>query len=261
MLEYHFPAYTGLQPRVVEPGGDIAALKGTEVHVKVTPTMTTPAGRVLLEPEASASLAKQEDGTFVTELHRQRFRASTASSWTAPRARRSTPRRVTPSTCCPIIPPSIALAKPGRDTQATPVEEVFAEVRADDDFGVKQVQLFYSVNGGAEKTSNLFGGGKTLQEVTASHTLYLEELGLKPGDFVSYYAKATDNDAVAGGKTATSDIYFVQIRPFRTDYKPAPVDGGRRRWRRRRAAGRTALAAAARDRRGDVQRRARPRRR
>ena len=54
--------------------------------------------------------------------------------------------------------PTVSFAKPGRDTSATPVEEVFAEVRADDDFGVKQVQLFYSVNGGAEKTIPLFGG-------------------------------------------------------------------------------------------------------
>ena len=57
--------------------------------------------------------------------------------------------------------------------------------------------------------------------MSAGHTIYLEELGLKPGDFVSYYAKATDTDAVQGAKTATSDIYFVQIRPFRKDYKPA----------------------------------------
>ena len=42
----------------------------------------------------------------------------------------------------------------------------------------------------------VLGGAKALPEVTASHTLYLEELGLKPGDFVSYYAKAADNDGV-----------------------------------------------------------------
>ena len=54
-------------------------------------------------------------------------------------------------------------------------------MRADDDFGVKQVQMFYSVNGGAEKTITLFGGGKALPEVTASHTIYLEELGLEAG--------------------------------------------------------------------------------
>src|SRR5204863_372755 len=50
--------------------------------------------------------------------------------------------------------------------------------------------------------------------------------GLKPGDFVSYYAKASDNDAVAGSKTTTSDIYFVQIRPFKKDYKAAQSMAG-----------------------------------
>src|SRR5262249_38680515 len=68
---------------------------------------------------------------------------------------------------------------------------------------------------------NLFGGSKALPEVTATHTLYLEEMGLKPGDFVSYYAKAADNDAIAGGKTTTRDIYFGQIKPFRKGYKQA----------------------------------------
>ena len=78
-----------------------------------------------------------------------------------------------------------------------------------------------SVNGGAQKTINLFGGGKTLTEVSAGHTIYLEELDVKPGDFVSYFAKATDNDAVPGPQTSSSDIYFVQVRPFQKDYKQA----------------------------------------
>ena len=124
------------------------------------------------------------------------------------------------------MPPSVSFVKPGRDTTSSPVEDLFVEARADDDFGVKQLQLFYSVNGGAEKTENLFGGAKPLTEVSAGHTIYLEELGLKPGDFVSYFARATDNDGVQGAKTATSDIYFVQIRPFRKDYKPAQSAGG-----------------------------------
>src|SRR5438552_17166961 len=72
----------------------------------------------------------------------------------------------------------------------------------------------------------LFSGSKPLTEVTAGHTIYLEELGLKAGDFVSYYAKASDTDAVQGSKTTTSDIYFVQIRPFKKDYKPAQSQAG-----------------------------------
>ena len=44
-LEYHFPAYTGLPVQKVDAGGDVAALRGTEVWMKVTPTMASPAGR------------------------------------------------------------------------------------------------------------------------------------------------------------------------------------------------------------------------
>src|SRR4030095_16634604 len=44
VLEYHFPAYTGLQPRTVDPGGDVAAVKGTQVRLQITPTSATPGG-------------------------------------------------------------------------------------------------------------------------------------------------------------------------------------------------------------------------
>src|SRR5581483_1390158 len=33
-LEYVFPAYTGLPPQTIENGGDVAALRGTEVRVR-----------------------------------------------------------------------------------------------------------------------------------------------------------------------------------------------------------------------------------
>src|SRR5689334_25272507 len=54
----------------------------------------------------------------------------------------------------------------------------------------------------------------------------MEELGVKPGAFVSYYAKATDNNGVEGPKTTTSDIYFVNVRPRKKDYKAAQSQGG-----------------------------------
>jgi hypothetical protein len=225
VLEYRFPAYTNLEPRTVDPGGDIAAIQGTEVVVKVTPTMATPGGRVLLNETDSAELTRQPDGTLAGS-----FKVTAEGFYRieleGPQAEKVNASPKYTIDLLTDLPPSVALAKPGRDTSSTPVEEVFAEVRADDDFGVKQVQMFYSVNGGPEKTIGLFGGSRTLTEVTASHTIYLEELGLKPGDFVSYYAKASDNDGVQGSKTTTSDIYFVEIRPFRKDFKPAQSMAG-----------------------------------
>ena len=35
-LEYHFPAYTGLAPRKIEDGGDIAVLSGTEMQASAS---------------------------------------------------------------------------------------------------------------------------------------------------------------------------------------------------------------------------------
>ena len=53
-LELHFPAYTGLAPRKIEDGGDLAVLRGTEVRVKVTPTMTARGGQILLHQNVAA---------------------------------------------------------------------------------------------------------------------------------------------------------------------------------------------------------------
>ncbi|HUR34470.1 MAG TPA: DUF4175 family protein, partial [Vicinamibacterales bacterium] len=225
VMEYRFPAYTGLEPRTVDPGGDVAAIKGTDVRLKITPTMATPGGRVILNEKDSLPLTKEADGTFAANfsVKEQGFYKIELEGPAGEKVNAS------PQYTIDVLTdqgPSVHFNKPGRDTNASPVEEVFAEVKADDDYGVKQVDMFYSVNGGAEKTVHLFGGAKALPEVTASHTLYLEELGLKPGDFVSYYAKASDNDLVDGAQTTTSDIYFVQIRPFKKDYKPAQSMAG-----------------------------------
>ncbi|HVW05483.1 MAG TPA: DUF4175 family protein, partial [Vicinamibacterales bacterium] len=225
-LEYVFPSYTGLAPQKVDSGGDVAALRGTQVRVRVKPTMTSPAGRLQLDPGSPSALSTQTDGTLTgsftiaddgyyhVELDGPHGEHVTAS----------------PKFTIDAIddrPPTVTFEKPKRDIRANPLEEVPLQARADDDFGVKQLDLVYSVNGGEEKTVNLYSrGAKSLTEVSAGHTVYLEELGVKPGDFVSYYAKATDTDTVKGPKGATSDIYFIEVRPFSQDFRKAQSQAG-----------------------------------
>ncbi len=220
-LEYHFPSYTGLKPQKIEDGGDIAVLRGTEVRVRAVPTMTTPGGQVVVQKAEPAALTPDAEGALIGKfkvdkdgLYHLEMTASTGDMVKA-----------SPEYTIDVLldaPPTVSIAKPGRDTQASPIEEVFVEARADDDFGVRNLELVYSINGGAEKSIGLFEGQKRMPEVSAGHTFYLEELGLKAGDFVSYYARAVDNDAVQGGKPATSDIYFVRIRPLSKDFRQAP---------------------------------------
>ena len=63
-LEYRFPAYTGLQPRKIEDGGDIAVLRGTEIRVRAVTTMPASGGGVMIDDKTSVPLAVQADGSL-----------------------------------------------------------------------------------------------------------------------------------------------------------------------------------------------------
>jgi hypothetical protein len=224
-LEYRFPAYTGLEPEKIEDGGDIAVLRGTDVKVTITATMKTKGGRIALNDKDTVPLTVEADGTLTAS-----FKADKDGSYhvelDAPNGERVA---ASPQYTIDVLTdraPTVTFARPGRDTSASAIEEVYVEASADDDYGVKDLELVYSVNGGAEKTIPLFNGSKRLPAVSAGHTFYLEELGVKSGDSVSYYARATDNDGVDGGQKASSDLYFVRVRPFDQKFRQAQSQGG-----------------------------------
>jgi hypothetical protein len=222
-LVYRFPAYTGLASRTVEFGGDIAALRGTVVTLRVFPTMLTPGGQLLVDGEA-VELTNEGDGTWTASLTVER-----EGYYEVALARPG--GELVPASPQYMIevlsdqPPSVSFSKPGRDERASPIEEFYLEARADDDYGVSDLLLIYSVNGGPEDTIPLFDG-RPIPEVTAGHTLFLEEFGLEPGDLISYYAQVEDANRGPDSRTAKSDIYFVQIRPFRVDFTQAEQGGG-----------------------------------
>lgn len=216
-LEYHFPRYTGLPAHTDEDGGDIAALRGTRVLVHVTPTIAVAAGGLVVGDD-TVPLAPDADGRWAGELvvgepasYHVVLGAPATSSVTA-----SPDYLIDPLA---DQPPIVVLDRPGRDLAVTNVDEVFAEVRAADDFGLANVELRYRVNGGDEQTVNLTGAAAGQRELVAGHTLYLEELPLQPGDVVAYYARATDRRSTPTPQVGTSDIYFLEIRPFDRIYR------------------------------------------
>jgi hypothetical protein len=222
-LEYRYPEYTRLSPHRVEDGGDIAAVRATRVLVDITPTIATTVGRLVLDGKDTISLTAADSGRLagVITVSRSGFYKVELADAAG---------RYVPASLDYAIDmlddgaPSVSITKPGRDAKVSSLEEVFIEARAEDDFGVQRLELVYSVNGGETKTVGLHGG-RGLKEVSAGHTLYLEEMTLEPGDVISYFARATDADR-AGGKTATTDIYFLEVRPFNREYRQAEQAGG-----------------------------------
>src|SRR5690606_13511053 len=67
-LELHFPSYTGLEPRVIEDGGDVAAPAGTTVRVRATPTLAVEGGRVVLSDGRTVDLAADSAGALVGQF-------------------------------------------------------------------------------------------------------------------------------------------------------------------------------------------------
>jgi hypothetical protein len=224
-LEYRFPAYARLEPQRVEGTGDVTALAGTSVVLSITSTVAVKAARAVVQGEESnpipldvaqgglslsGRMRVARDGFYRVEMQGADGAFATAS-----------PDYVIEMV--PDLPPRVAFERPGRDTQATPIEEVFTQVKAEDDFGVAKMDLVFSLNGGPETEVPLHAA-PVLKEVTASHTFFLEDLSLKPGDFISYYARATDVGSPA--RQATTDIYFLEARPYRRDFRQAEQSGG-----------------------------------
>jgi hypothetical protein len=227
-LEYLFPEYTGLSPQRVEDGGDVAALRGTKVNVVVHPTVRVPGGALSVEGEEPVALSPGENETLFGTLtvardgfYRVELQGFDGAS-----------RPASPDYAIEVLldqPPSVAIVKPGRDSKVSPIEEVFTEIKAADDYGLAKVELVYSVNGTEEKVVPL-SQGRAKKDLVAGHTFFLEDFSLSPGDFISYFARATDTDSFAGRKTVSTDIYFIEARPFDRRYSQAqggmPASGG-----------------------------------
>ncbi len=225
-LTYHYPAHTHLPPRQVVGGGDISAVRGSRVDISITPSIAVAGGNLVLDGREPLTLVKRADGTLATAIELDRdghYRVDLAYGDGLLVA-------ASPNYAIEVLPdgaPSARISAPARDTRVTSVEEPIIEVKAADDLGLGSVELLYSVNGGPEQTVLLHGGSQRPQQLTAGHTLFLEELGLRPGDLIAYYARARDS-ASAGGQQATTDLYFMEVRPFEQSFRQAQGGGAGR---------------------------------
>lgn len=218
-LTLNFPAFTHLPSKVVEDGGDIAALKGTVATILARLSGKVRAARIVFSDGKKVEMRLQ-GADFVGEL-------TVAGNITyyielvsvdGETYRGSNEYDVT---LLEDQPPTVAFDKPGRDKKATNLEEVFTQARAEDDYGVVSMDLHFSVNGGDEKKVNLQQlTRESARSLSGAYTFFLEEYKLKPGDFISYYAKAHD-----ASNEATSDIYFIEVKPFEMEYRQAQQQG------------------------------------
>jgi hypothetical protein len=218
-IEYTYPDYTGLEPRVEEDGGDLYAPAGTSVRLRVRTTKpVTSATMVMLDGTRLPLEAQGPDVAAAT------FRLTDDGSYRVALADHDGLQN--PGETEYFIrtmddrPPDVRILKPASDRKVTPLEEVPIEARAEDDYGLDRFELVYAVRGGAEHAVPLVRSGPATS-ITGVRTLYMEDLKVQPGDFVTYYARARDLGRGKRSVEARSDIFFLEVKPFGEEFTAA----------------------------------------
>lgn len=216
-LTYIYPRYTGRAPRVEEDAlGDIEGLKGSTVTLAVHTTGTTERAELVLDDGRTVALKSAGDGRF-----EGRLALEVDGAYTIRLSDREGKQNKFPEEyrirAVEDEKPYITITDPKQDVRVNAIQEVLVAVTVEDDFGVKDARLRYSVNGGDEQTIPLAEATSSTQtELTGEHLFFLEEYNLQPGDVISYYVEASDHfDREAPEMT---DMYFIEVIPFDLEF-------------------------------------------
>lgn len=217
-VTYHYPKWTGMQPVTEEHGGDLRAIEGTNAELTVRMDRPLRSGQLTLDDGKQITLSGGEGNVYKGSIPMQKDGAYHVAA-----VDQGQPVRLSEDyfiATDKANPPEIAIDRPTGDYRASPIEEVTVGVKAADEFGLNNVSLHYSVNGGPEKTVEL-PQPPGAKNVSGSTTLSLEDFKLIPGDLVSLYATAKDGHA-----EARTDMAFIQADPFEREFSQSQQMGG-----------------------------------
>lgn len=217
-VTYNYPKWTGLKPVAEEHSGDLRALEGTDAKIEIQMDRPLKNGQLALDDGHTVQLTGGAGNKYEAVIHMQKDGAYHVAA-----TEDEQPVRVSEDyfiATDKANPPEISIIRPGGDYRASPIEEVTLGAKAADEFGLSDVHLHYSVNGGADHDVSLLKtpGAKSAD---GTSTLPLEDFKLSPGDLVSVYATARD-----GHSEARTDISFIQVDPFEREFSQSQQSGG-----------------------------------
>ena len=250
-VSYTYPEYTDLSPVVQQGSGDIKAVVGTTAEIRFTTnkaiqkaTFTMKSKKDAAQTEGvgendtastnSIEMTIADGNTLTTTIEVTEDGKYTVDLFCIDEFHNEIPIKYSIK-AIPDKPPEVVVKEPGRDVKATKLEEVEIVAEATDDFGVEELNLKYRIGAGELKEVVLEATGEFAADATdmqsgkkvrsGTYTFYLEEFDIEPGQVISYYAHAVDNNTLTGPSEARSDIYFIEVKPFNRRYEDQePMD-------------------------------------
>jgi hypothetical protein len=159
--------------RKEENAFDIIALKGTVVDVNVTSNQQLKSGQIVFADNKKIAMNPSGDKQVMGKVNVDRtttFRIELTNMDGETYLGLEEFRMEASEDQKPVV----HFVKPGRDYRASNLEEVFTEAKADDDFGIASLEMYFTVNGGKEQKVDLFKSpANAPKEITGTHTFFL----------------------------------------------------------------------------------------
>lgn len=210
VLDYHFPAYTGI-PSFSDSlsYGNIEAYKGSKVQLKIHSNIPLKKAEIVFSNASRKALTPSSDTDFTTLLTIDKD-----EHWhieLEDHLGRKSPPEEKQTRLLADLPPEVRIVFPGEDVNLNQNLLFPLIISADDDFGLANLSLYYQLN-------NQPVSQRIIQSVITGklfNTDYLWDLNflqLFPGDIVSYWAEVYDNSPTPQkGKSAVYKARFPSI--------------------------------------------------
>lgn len=210
VLQYVYPDYTGLQPRKQEGGGDIQALPGTQIQVRLQSNV--PLTRAVLsfgsgqelpmniaEKSLQGEILVMREDTYIIEVEDTH----------------GLKNRRPPRYAIHVLPdqhPIVHLRQPQDDMEVDETTSLQIEYDAEDDFGLQDATLVYLAPDSTEYRVPLRQGHFDQRRVVETFTWDMRQWPLPDGDTVQFYIELYDNDTISGPKKGVSQTLTLRIR-------------------------------------------------
>jgi uncharacterized protein DUF4175 len=208
-LTYRYPAYTGLAQRTV-PGtnGEVSAPAGTEVTLKTRSDREVERAEIVVNGETlplTVTDKRELTGSFVAKKGGSYHFVFYGSGHKALATGPEIPLNVEADT-----PPQVQLLTPAAEIEVDPGQQVTLKYEASDDYGLNGLALVFRTPGAKEETRIPLPREDGRRD-KGTYTWDLGTLKAQPGDRISYYVEAKDNDAVAGPKRGVSRTQVLRV--------------------------------------------------
>jgi hypothetical protein len=219
-----FPAYTSLQPKIVEDIRHVTAVEGTALTLRCRLNKDAASANLVAGEGDSIALAALETAPHtyqasMTLAESKRYKVQLVD-------REGRTNQADAEIVINVTrnrPPLITMTQPAHDVDVSPLEELKLRAQVEDDFGVVRHGLSYTIAGreaedlvlaapaGAAPATAPPGPAKKL---AASHLIDFEALRAAPDQLITYFFWAEDVGPDGQTRRTSGDMFFAEVRPF-----------------------------------------------